>query len=60
MKKLVKLLAAIGTLSLLFSFAACDIPTESELLGNNNKIIEKDPSVKTPGEVSNGGPMVNA
>ena len=55
MKKLVKLLAAIGTLSLLFSFAACDIPTESELLGNNNKIIEKDPNVKTPGEVSNGG-----
>ena len=33
MKKIVKLLAAIGTLSLLFSFAACDIPTESELLG---------------------------
>lgn len=55
MKKLVKLLAAIGTLSLLFSFAACDIPTESELLGNNNKIIVEDPNVKTPGEVSNGG-----
>lgn len=33
MKKIVKLLTEIGMLSLLFSFAACDIPTESELLG---------------------------
>ena len=33
MKKIIKLLTAIGMLSLLFSFAACDIPTESELLG---------------------------
>ncbi len=47
MKKLVKLLAAIGTLSLLFSFAACDIPTESELLGitpGNEKIPSLDTS----------------
>ena len=47
MKKLVKLLAAIGTLSLLFSFAACDIPTESELLGitpGNEKIPSLDAS----------------
>ena len=47
MKKLVKLLAAIGTLSLLFSFAACDIPTESELLGitpGNEKIPTLDTS----------------
>ena len=47
MKKLVKLLVAIGTLSLLFSFAACDIPTESELLGitpGNEKIPSLDTS----------------
>ena len=47
MKRLVKLLAAIGTLSLLFSFAACDIPTESELLGitpGNEKIPSLDTS----------------
>ena len=47
MKKLVKLLAAIGTLSLLFSFTACDIPTESELLGitpSNEKIPSLDTS----------------
>ena len=47
MKKLVKLLAAIGALSLLFSFAACDIPTESELLGitpGNEKIPSLDTS----------------
>ena len=47
MKKLMKLLAAIGTLSLLFSFAACDIPTESELLGitpGNEKIPSLDTS----------------
>lgn len=46
MKKLVKLLAAIGTLSLLFSFAACDIPTESELLGITPG-NEKSPSLDT-------------
>lgn len=47
MKKLMKLLAAIGTLSLLFSFVACDIPTESELLGikpGNEKIPSLDTS----------------
>lgn len=47
MKKLVKLLAAIGTLSLLLSFVACDIPTESELLGitpSNEKIPSLDTS----------------
>ena len=33
MKKIVKFVIALGMLSLLFSFAACDLPTESELLG---------------------------
>ena len=49
MKKIVKLLAGVGILSLLFSFAACDLPTESELLGltpgsENIPGVEKNPA----------------
>ena len=55
MKKLVKLFAAIGTLSLLFSFVACDIPTESELIGNRDKTIPIDPVVTNPTTGSNSG-----
>ena len=53
MKKIVKLVIALGMLSLLFSFAACDLPTESELLGGNNKIINNDdPVIDNPGSGS--------
>ena len=47
MKKLKKLLAALGALTLLFSFVACDIPTESEILGNGDKTVINDPSTDT-------------
>ena len=50
MKKIVKLLTALGMISLLFSFVACDIPTESELLGGDNKNINNDdPVISSPG-----------
>ena len=53
MKKIVKLVTTLGILSLLFSFASCDLPTESELLGGNNKIINRDdPVIDDPGSGS--------
>lgn len=55
MKKIIKLLTAIGMLSLLFSFAACDIPTESELLGDGGKTVTKDPVTTIPSNDSNSG-----
>lgn len=57
MKKIVKLLTAIGILSLLISFVACDIPTESELLGNVDKTVNNDTNVKEPGTVSGDGSL---
>ncbi len=57
MKRIVKLLTTIGILSLLFSFVACDIPTESELLGNVDKAVDKETNVKDPGNVSGDGPL---
>ena len=53
MKKIVKLVTALGILSLLFSFASCDLPTESELLGGNTKNINNDnPIIDNPGSGS--------
>ena len=51
MKKSLKLLAAVGMLSMLISFVACDMQTEDQLLGATTK--EGGDETSSPGESSN-------